>query len=71
MTGWQWALLIGGGWLLLTLVVGLTVGRVIRNRDRQDPKPPHVEPEIPQQRARPPRRPQQWPPWKHHNNGSN
>lgn len=47
-----WAV-IGVGWTLLALVVGLLVGQFIRYRDR---KPPHVEPG-PQRR----KHPQVWP----------
>lgn len=37
MTALQWILVVAGGWLVLAVVVGLVVGRVIRNRDRQVP----------------------------------
>ena len=32
-----WIAIVAGGWLCLAAVVGLVVGRVIRNRDRQVP----------------------------------
>lgn len=32
-------LAVAAGWLLLIGVVALTIGRVIRNRDRQVPRP--------------------------------
>jgi hypothetical protein len=32
-----WVLIVAGGWLCLAAVVGVVVGRVIRNRDRQIP----------------------------------
>lgn len=32
-------LIVLGGWVILALVVGLVVGAVIRNRDKQIPKP--------------------------------
>jgi flagellar biosynthesis/type III secretory pathway M-ring protein FliF/YscJ len=35
---WWWALAIG--WILLAAAIGLVVGRVIRNRDRQETEPP-------------------------------
>lgn len=35
----EWWYVVLGGWLVLAAVVGLVVGRVIRNRDRQEPKP--------------------------------
>jgi hypothetical protein len=44
----EWALVVAGGWLVLASVVGLVVGRVIRNRDRQIPRSP-----IPAQRSNP------------------
>ena len=34
---------VGGGYLLLAAVVGLVVGRVVRNRDRQIP---HDQPDV-------------------------
>jgi hypothetical protein len=33
-----WILLVAVGWMCLAAVVGLVLGRVIRNRDRQVPK---------------------------------
>lgn len=38
---WWWALAIG--WILLAATVGLVVGGVIRNRDRQKAEPPTKE----------------------------
>ncbi len=32
-----WILIVAGGWLCLATVVGVVVGRIIRNRDRQVP----------------------------------
>jgi hypothetical protein len=32
-----WILIVAGGWLCLAAAVGVVVGRVIRNRDRQIP----------------------------------
>jgi hypothetical protein len=34
-----WVCIGFGGWIVLAAIVGLVVGRVIRNRDRQAPKP--------------------------------
>ncbi|HEY0816676.1 MAG TPA: hypothetical protein VGE11_25645 [Pseudonocardia sp.] len=34
-----WILIVAVGWMGLAAVVGLVLGRVIRNRDRQVPKP--------------------------------
>lgn len=36
---------VGAGWLLIATAVGLTVGRVIRNRDRQVPRLRLVRPQ--------------------------
>ncbi|MBA3905544.1 MAG: hypothetical protein H0X35_02495 [Pseudonocardiales bacterium] len=33
-----WILIVAVGWMFLAVMVGLVVGRVIRNRDRQIPK---------------------------------
>jgi hypothetical protein len=55
----SWILIVAGGWVCLAAVVGLVVGRVIRNRDRQvpaDPRPGDVEQNAPQQSRREPRR---------------
>ena len=35
----EWWYVILGGWLFLAAVVGLIVGRVIRNRDKQEARP--------------------------------
>jgi hypothetical protein len=35
---------VAGGWLCLAAVVGVVVGRVIRNRDRQIPTDAEVRP---------------------------
>lgn len=40
MPWWGWVLVVAGGWIVLAPIVGLIVGRVIRNRDRQDPTEP-------------------------------
>lgn len=37
MTVLSWVLTVAVGWVVLAAVVGLVVGRVIRNRDRQIP----------------------------------
>lgn len=38
MTAVQWAFLIGAGWTLLAIGLGILIGRVIRQRDRQVPR---------------------------------
>lgn len=35
----QWVLVVASGWIALAGIVGLVVGLVIKNRDRQAPKP--------------------------------
>ena len=55
----NWILIVAGGWVCLATVVGLVVGRVIRNRDRQvpsDPPPGNADQTAPQQSRREPRR---------------
>jgi hypothetical protein len=37
-------LIVAGGWLCLAAVVGVVVGRIIRNRDRQVPTDAEVRP---------------------------
>lgn len=51
------------GWIVLAVIVGLIAGPIFKRNRKRYPKPPHVEPTIPEQRQGPkPRsRPQQWP----------
>ena len=55
----NWILIVAGGWVCLATVVGLVVGRVIRNRDRQvpsDPRPGNADQKAPQRSRQEPRR---------------
>jgi hypothetical protein len=53
----NWILIVAGGWVCLAAVVGLVVGRIIRNRDRQVPSDPENRPGNVEQKA-PPASPQ-------------
>ena len=54
----NWILIVAGGWVCLATVVGLVVGRMIRNRDRQVPSDSENRRSNVEQQKAPPAAPQ-------------
>jgi len=54
----NWILIVAGGWVCLATVVGLVVGRIIRNRDRQVPSDSENRRSDGEQQKAPPSAPQ-------------
>jgi hypothetical protein len=56
----SWIIVVAAAWLAVATAVGVLIGRVIRERDRQVPRPPDPPPTADTARANPTHRVHGW-----------